>query len=54
MRRTTLYYMLAGSCAGLVLVGLGWGLSNFYLVAAGAVIVVASLAWLTMPMPTIF
>jgi hypothetical protein len=54
MRRNFLFYMLTGCCAGLVLVGLGWGLSNFYLVAAGAVMVVASLAWLTMPMPTIF
>ena len=45
--------MATGSCAGLILVGLGWGLSNFYLVVAGAVIVAAALAWLTIPMPTI-
>lgn len=54
MSRNRLLYMVTGSCTGLILLGLGWGFSNFYLVVAGAVIVASSLAWLTIPMPTLF
>lgn len=38
---------------GLFLFGLGWGVSNFYLVTAGAVVLASCLAWLSIPMPTI-
>jgi len=38
---------------GLILFGLGWALANYYLVIVGAVIMASSLAWLSIPMPTI-
>jgi hypothetical protein len=46
-------YAASSACAGLILVGLGWGLSNFYLVIAGAVVLASAVAWLSIPMPTI-
>jgi len=46
-------YVAISGCTGLILMGLGWGVSNFYLVVAGAVILASSLAWLSIPMPTI-
>ncbi|MDD3718890.1 MAG: hypothetical protein PHP28_09535 [Actinomycetota bacterium] len=52
MRRKRLYYTASGGLLGLVLMGLGWSFANFYLVTAGAVVVAASLSWLSMPMPT--
>lgn len=54
MSRIRLYYAAVGSCLGLILVGVGWGVSSYYLVVAGAVVLAASLAWLTIPMPAIF
>jgi Flp pilus assembly protein TadB len=51
MKRARLAYMACGAGIGLVLVGIGWGSGNYYLVSAGAFVVMASLAWLTMPMP---
>ncbi len=53
MKKTRLAYMASGTAAGLILTGLGWGLGNFYLVVAGAVMIMAALAYLTMPMPTL-
>jgi hypothetical protein len=54
MKRNRLYYTASACLLGLILVGLGWGLSNFYLLTVGAVVIASSLAWLSMPMPTIF
>lgn len=54
MSRNRLYYAAGGGLLGLILMGLGWGISSFYLVAAGAVVIAASVAWLTIPMPLIF
>jgi Flp pilus assembly protein TadB len=54
MIRSRLYYTAGGGLLGLILVGLGWGLANFYLVTAGAVVIAASVAWLSIPMPIIF
>ncbi len=54
MKKTRLAYMAGSACVGLILMGLGWGLGNFYLIAAGAALLAASVAWLTIPMPTIF
>jgi hypothetical protein len=53
MKRTRLTYFAGGGMIGLLLTGLGWGLNNFYLVVAGAVIIAVSLASLTMPTPTL-
>jgi Flp pilus assembly protein TadB len=53
MSKNRLMYTAASGCIGLLLMGLGWGLSNFYLVTAGAVVIAASVAWLSIPMPTI-
>jgi Flp pilus assembly protein TadB len=53
MRSNRFMYVVTGSLTGLLLMGLGWGFSNFYLVAAGAVVVAAAVAWLSMPMSTI-
>ncbi len=53
MSRKRRYYMASGCLLGLTLLGLGWGLCNFYLVAAGALAIAASVTWLTIPMPTI-
>jgi hypothetical protein len=53
MKKSRLAYMASGTSAGLLLTGLGWGFHNFYLVVAGAVIIMASLAYLTIPMPTL-
>lgn len=46
-------YVASSACVGLALMGLGWGLSNFYILTFGAVILASSLAWLSIPMPTI-
>ena len=46
-------YVAFSASTGLVFMGLGWGLSNFYLLVIGAVVLASSLAWLTLPMPTI-
>ena len=54
MSRNRLLYTASSGFMGLLLVGLGWGLSNFYLVAAGAVVIAAAVAWLTIPMPVLF
>jgi hypothetical protein len=54
MNRIRLYYAAGGSFLGLILIGVGWGVSSYYLVVAGAVVIAASLAWMTIPMPTIF
>jgi hypothetical protein len=54
MKRNRFFYTAAGSAVGLLLMGLGWGFSSFYLVAAGAVIIVSAVAWLTVPMPTLY
>lgn len=51
MKRERLKYAALGGAAGLLLAGLGWGFGNFYLVAAGILILAASLSWLAMPLP---
>lgn len=53
MMRNRWIYVATSGCAGLILLGLGWGVSNFYLVVAGAVVLASSLAWLSIPMPAI-
>lgn len=53
MNRYRLYYAAGGGLVGLILVGIGWGISSYYLVAAGAVVIASCVAWLTIPMPTI-
>ena len=47
-------YVASSASIGLIFMGLGWGLSNFYLLVIGAVVLASSLTWLTLPMPTIF
>ncbi|MEW6552770.1 MAG: hypothetical protein AB1384_00595 [Actinomycetota bacterium] len=54
MNRIRLFYAAGGGFLGLVLVGVGWGVSSYYLVVAGTVVIAASLAWMTIPMPTVF
>lgn len=54
MRKNRFAYSATSACVGLLLMGLGWGFSSFYLIAAGAVVVASSVAWLSVPMPTIF
>jgi hypothetical protein len=54
MKKNVLLYSATSGCAGLILMGLGWGLSNYYLLSAGAVVLAASVAWFSIPMPTIF
>jgi hypothetical protein len=53
MKKTRIVYIASGTMAGLVLTGLGWGFHNFYLVVVGAVIIMAALAYMTMPMPNL-
>jgi hypothetical protein len=54
MNRSRLYHAAGGSFLGLILFGVGWGVSSYYLVVAGAVVIAASLAWMTIPLPTVF
>lgn len=54
MKRAGFRYALGGGVAGLLLVGLGWGFGNFYLVTAGALLLASGLAWMTLPMPVLF
>jgi hypothetical protein len=54
MNRNRLAYVAGGSIVGLLLMGLGWGFGNFYLVVAGTVVIAAAVAGLTIPMPAIF
>jgi hypothetical protein len=53
MKKSRLAYMASGAAAGLFLTGLGWGFHNFYLVVVGAVLIMAALTYLTIPMPTL-
>jgi Flp pilus assembly protein TadB len=54
MRKKRLYYITGGAGAGLLLMGMGWAFSSFYLVVAGAVVIAAAVAWMTVPMPTLY
>lgn len=51
MSRGKLVYTGGGCALGVFLLGMGWILSNFYLVALGMMLVASSLAVLTMPRP---
>ncbi len=53
MNRVRLCCAAGGGFVGVFLCALGWGTANFYLVAAGAVVLASCLAWLTIPMPVI-
>lgn len=53
MRKYRLYYLIVGTSLGLFLFGLGWATGNYYLVAAGAVMLAAGVATLNIPMPLI-
>lgn len=54
MKRARWKYAASAGVTGLLLVGLGWGFGNFYLVAAGALLLASGLAWTTLPMPVLF
>lgn len=51
MSRKRLRWLGAGMAAGLLLVGLGLGLGNYYLVVAGLILMGGALATLSMPLP---
>ena len=44
-------WQLMAALAGVALLGLGWALDNYYLVAAGALLVCGLVALLTVPRP---
>lgn len=47
-------FLIFGTTLGFFLAGLGWAMGNYYLVAAGVVILAAGVSTMTMPSPTIF
>lgn len=53
MNRGRLRYLALGMAAGLLFMGLGFGLQNFYLVVVGIILVGGALAALSMPLPTL-
>ena len=54
MRRNRTYYLIFGATIGFLLAGMGWATGNFYLVAAGVIILAAGVSLITMPLPAIF
>jgi hypothetical protein len=54
MSKYKTYYLIFGTTVGFILAGLGWAMGNYYLVAAGVVILAAGVSTMTMPTPTIF
>jgi hypothetical protein len=53
MKKYRLHYLAVSLSTGFLLVGLGWGAGNFYLVALGALFLAAGAAVLGIPMPKI-
>jgi hypothetical protein len=54
MSKYRTYFLIFGTTLGFFLAGLGWAMGNYYLVAAGVVILAAGVSTMTMPTPTIF
>lgn len=53
MRRYRTYCLIFGTTLGFLLAGLGWATGNFYLVAAGVIILAVGVSTITMPLPII-
>lgn len=53
MRNKRLRWMASGALVGVILTGLGWGIGNFYLVIAGALVLAGAVSYLTIPMPAL-
>jgi len=53
MRNKRLRWMLSGAMVGVIITGVGWGIGNFYLVVAGALVLAGAVSYLSLPMPAI-
>lgn len=53
MRNKRLQWMLSGAMVGMIIAGVGWGIGNFYLVVAGALVLAGAVSYLSLPMPAI-
>jgi|BarGraNGADG00312_1021997.scaffolds.fasta_scaffold472554_1 hypothetical protein len=53
MRNKRLRWMLSGAMVGVIIAGVGWGIGNFYLVVAGALVLAGAVSYLSLPMPAI-
>jgi hypothetical protein len=53
MKKYRTFYLIFATTLGLFLAGLGWGMGNYYLVAAGAAVLAVGVSAMTMPMSVI-
>jgi hypothetical protein len=53
MRKYRTFYLIFATTLGLLLAGLGWGMGNYYVVAAGAAILAVGVSTMTIPMSII-
>jgi hypothetical protein len=43
--------MAGGALIGVVIAGVGWGIGNFYMIVAGALVIAGAVSYLSLPMP---
>jgi hypothetical protein len=53
MKDKRLRWMASGLLIGGVIAGIGWGIGNFYLIVAGALVMAGAVSYLMLPMPAL-
>jgi hypothetical protein len=51
MRDKRLRWMASGAVVGVILAGIGWGIGNFYMIVAGALVLAGAVSYLSLPIP---